>query len=169
MMEQDPKWYALFVRSRHEFVAAEQLRKRGIEAFLPSVTRMRRWSDRRKAVTFPLFPGYVFVRVRPCGQDFLNAVTTHGSVCFVCQEPGRPTPVDPQEIDTLRRMLCAGGEVDVHPHLCTGAQVKVRRGPLAGAVGMLVRKQSTQEFLVNIEILGRSIGMQIDADDLGLV
>jgi transcriptional antiterminator NusG len=169
MTETFPNWYALFVRSRHEFVAAEHLRKRGMEAFLPAVTKMRRWSDRRKAVTFPLFPGYVFVRIRPGAEDFLSAVSTHGSVCFVCQEPGRPTPVDPQEIETLKRMLCAGGEVDVYPHLCTGARVEVRRGPLAGAVGILVRKQNTQEFLVNMEILGRSIGMQIDAEDLGLV
>lgn len=169
MTELVPNWYALSVRSRHEFAAAEQLRKRGFDPFLPSVTRMRRWSDRRKAVTFPLFPGYVFVHMVPCAESFLKAVSTHGSVSFVCQEPGRPTAIDPQEMDSIRRVIASGGDFDVYPYLGAGRRVEVRRGPLAGAVGIVKRKEQEQLFVVNIEILGRSLAVPIDADDLGLL
>ncbi len=169
MSEATCNWYALWVRSRHEFVTADQLKKRGIETFLPSVTKMRRWSDRGKAVTFPLFPGYLFVHILPCAEMFLNVLKTHGTVHFVSQEPGHPTPVDPVEIHALKLMLCHNGDIDIYPHLCEGARVSVKHGPLKGAVGILAKKQDSNLFLVNIEILGRSIGTKIDAEELELM
>ena len=162
-------WYALSVRSRHEFVTSEQLTKKGFEVLLPTVTRMKRWSDRDKAVTFPLFPGYLFVHARQNAETFLNVVKTHGTVSFVSNEPGHPTPVDPQEIQALRLMLAHGEEIDMYPHLCEGARVAIKHGPLMGATGILARKQGKHMFVVNVEILGRSIGMKIDADAVGLV
>jgi transcription antitermination factor NusG len=162
-------WYALFVRSRHEFATSEQLTRKGVEVLLPTVTRMQRWSDRGKAVTFPLFPGYLFVHLRPSAETFLNVVKTHGTVSFVSHEPGRPTPVDPREIQALKLMLAHGEEIDVYPHLWEGARVSIKHGPLKGAIGILARKHDKHVFVINVEILGRSIGMKIDADELELV
>jgi len=159
-------WYALFVRSHHEFVTKAQLLKLGIEAFLPSVTKMRRWSDRGKAITIPLFPGYVFVHIRPSAETFLKVVKTHGSVSFVSQEQGRPTPVDPAEMHALQLMLARNGEIDIYPHLCEGATVVIKSGPLQGAAGILAKKGNDNLFLVNVEILGRCVGMKINADEL---
>jgi len=166
MNEPGLSWYALNVRSRHEFVAAGQLQKRGVEVFLPSLTKVRRWSDRGKAVTFPLFPGYVFVHIRPSAETFLNVIRTHGTVSLVSHEPGRPAPVDPQEIQTLKLMLNTGIHLDTYPHLCVGKSVTVKRGPLMGANGLLMKKDDQHLFLVSINILGRSIGMRINPNDL---
>jgi transcription termination/antitermination protein NusG len=167
MNDPNRNWYALFVRSRHEFVASDQLQKRGVEVLLPSLTKMRRWSDRGKAVRFPLFPGYIFVYIQPNAETMLNVVRTSGTVSFVCHEPGHPVPVDPQEIQTLKRMLDAGDHLDTYPHLCVGERVTVMRGPLTGVEGLLMKKDDQHLFLVNINILGRSVGMRINPDDLG--
>src|SRR3990172_6049569 len=59
--QQEPRWYALYTRPRHEKAFAEQLAKREMEAFLPVREVLSRWKDRRKLVQLPLFPGYVFV------------------------------------------------------------------------------------------------------------
>jgi len=165
-MNGDRNWYALLVRSRHEFVTGELLRKRGIEVFLPSVTRRKRWSDREKSVTVPIFPGYLFVHLQPRADAFLQVVTARGSVSIVSQEPGHPTAVDPREMDALLLMTGTGQTIDIYPHLCEGARVRVKRGPLAGAEGVLMQKEKHELFLVNISILGRSMGMRIDAADL---
>lgn len=166
MEDQGRNWYALFVKSRHEFVTSEQLQKRGVEVFLPLISKTRRWSDRNKSVRFPLFPGYIFVHVRPSAETFLNIVRAHGTVSFVTQEPGRPTQVDPQEIQSLQLMLDAGSNLDIYPHLCEGTRVCVKQGPLKGAEGILMKKDDQQTFHVNINILGRSIGMTINPEDL---
>lgn len=162
-------WYALFVRSRHEFAISEQLKKKGIEVLLPTVTRMRRWSDRDKAVRFPLFPGYLFVRVRPSAETFLDVLKTHGSVSFVSHEPGRPTPADPREMEVLQKMVSSCcDKLDLYPYLCVGLPVIVKRGPLQGAEGILVKKEEYDHFLININILGRSVGTRINAEDIDL-
>jgi transcriptional antiterminator NusG len=159
-------WYALWVKSRSEFVTSQELRRKGIENYVPATTKVRQWADRRKKVEFPLFPGYVMVHILPMAEVFLNVVKTHGSVCFVCLEPGRPTPVPPQEIASLKALLESGNQLDIYPALKEGTAVRVKRGPLSGAIGVLEKRKGENIFIVNIEILGRSVGTRIHADDI---
>jgi transcriptional antiterminator NusG len=166
MDDQNLNWYALFVRSNHEFVMTAQLQRQGVEVFLPCIGRMRRWSDRDKLVQVPLFPGYLFVHVPRSAEVFLRILRWQGAISFVTQEPGKPVPVDAWEMESLRVMLQSGTHLDVYPHLCEGTRVLVTRGPLMGAEGILMQKNKDRLFLVNINILGRSVGTRIDADDL---
>ena len=55
-------WFAIWTRSRHEQVVREQLERKHIDAFLPTITRWSRWKDRKKKIDWPLFPGYCFAR-----------------------------------------------------------------------------------------------------------
>lgn len=158
-------WYALRVKSRYEFVTAGELERKGIEHFLPFVSKMRQWKDRKKEVAFPLFPGYLFVRIVPRSDAFLNVVKTRGSVTLVALEPGHPSPVAPDEITSLRLMLKSGKPFEIYPALQEGTPVRIRRGPLRGAVGVLACRADEHRFAVNVDILGRSVGMKIFADD----
>jgi transcriptional antiterminator NusG len=159
-------WYALRVKSRHEFVAAEELDRKGIENFVPFVSRVRQWKDRKKSVDFPLFPGYLFVRLARESGSFLNIVKTRGAVCFVSLEPGQPTAVSQEEIASLKSMLLSGEQLDVFPALKEGTVVRVKRGPLCGVVGILAKREDYHLFLINIDILGRSVGLKIRAEDV---
>ena len=161
-------WYALYVKSRHEFVASAALERKGIETFLPSVTRIRRWSDREKALEFPLFPGYLFVRTVPVAERLWDVLRTRGAVTLVSFDHGNPAPVADEEINALRKMTESGQHIDLYPNLKSGARVRLVRGPLRGAYGILGGKEEQYTFLVNIEILGRSVGVRIGADDFDI-
>jgi transcriptional antiterminator NusG len=162
-------WYALRVRSRHEFVTSNELTRKHIENYLPSVPRVRQWKDRKKTVELPLFPGYVFVCLDRRSGAFLDVLTTRGSVSFVSLEPGQPTSVSLDEITSLKAMLTSGEQLDVFPALKAGTTVRVKRGPLRGTIGLLAKREGYQMFLLNIEILGRSVGLKINAEDVELV
>lgn len=159
-------WYATYVKSRHEFIAFEELKRKGISAFLPAVTKMRQWKDRKKAVSFPLFPGYLFVNVKPLAADFLGVLKTRGVVSLISSESGVPSAIPEYEIESLRIMLESGAELDIYPGIREGADVLVRRGPFRGAQGVVVKKENQYILLVNIKILGRSVGVKVYADDL---
>ncbi len=159
-------WYALYVKSNHEFVTHAELSKKRIETFLPTVRKLRQWKDRRKWVDFPIFPGYLFIQVHPSPEYFLDVLKTRGAISLISAQPGCPTPVATEEIGSLRILVQSGTDFDVYPHLKEGTRVRVRRGPLEGAEGVLVRKDAQYTFLVNVELLGRSIGVRIYADDL---
>ena len=55
-------WYVLQCWVRKESMIATQLESQGFECFLPKYKSIREWSDRKKEVEQPLFPGYVFCR-----------------------------------------------------------------------------------------------------------
>ena len=98
----------------------------------------------------------------------MNVLKTRGSVCFVSLEPGHPTAVPLEEIASLRAMVMSGEQLDIFPAFKEGTAVRVKYGPLLGTVGILAKREGRQMFLVNIEILGRSVGLKICAEDVEL-
>ena len=46
-------WFALYTKPRSEFKAEQQLTAVGVENYLPTITRLKQWSDRKKKVTTP--------------------------------------------------------------------------------------------------------------------
>ena len=74
-------WFAVRTRSRHEQVVRQQLERKEIETFLPTVTRWSRWKDRRKRIDWPLFPGYCFARFDV--RDVLRVANCTGVVGVV--------------------------------------------------------------------------------------
>jgi transcriptional antiterminator NusG len=159
-------WYALYVKSRHEFVVSGELRRKGIETFLPSVIQLNQWNDRKKQVEVPLFPGYLFVSIAPEPDEFQSVIKTRGTVMFISLAPGHPTPVAPEEIDSLKILLGSGERIDLYPHLQEGTPVLVTRGVLRGARGVLKQKHDQHVFFVSMELLGRSVAVKIYASDV---
>ncbi len=159
-------WYALYVKSNHEFVARDELLKKRIETFLPTTKKARQWKDRRKMIDFPIFPGYLFFRAKPSPEDFLCVLKTRGVINILSAQAGYPTPVVPEEIDSLKLLVESGEDLDIYPHLKEGRRVRITRGPLRGAEGTLEKKDDRCTFLVNVELLGRSIGVKIYAEHI---
>jgi transcription termination/antitermination protein NusG len=164
--ETNRNWYALYVKSRHEFAVESELRRKEVDTFLPSVRLARQWKDRKKFVDFPLFPGYLFVYIHERPDEYRNVLRTKGAVNILSSEAGLPTPVSPEEISALKLIIESGQNVDIYPHLREGTPVKVKRGPLAGAEGIISNKMDQYIFVVNIDLLGRSVGVKIYADDI---
>ncbi|HUI45126.1 MAG TPA: UpxY family transcription antiterminator [Nitrospirota bacterium] len=160
-------WYALYVKSRHEFVVSNELRRKGIDTFLPSIPKLNQWKDRKKQVEVPLFPSYLFVSIAPESEAFMNVIKTRGAVKFISLVSGHPTPVSPEEIESLKMVLAGGEHVDIYPHVQEGMPVRVRNGVFRGARGILKQKHHGQHvFLVNIELLGRSVAVKMCAEDV---
>ncbi len=162
----EANWYAIYVKSRHEFTVSGELKRKGIETFLPSVMKLSQWKDRKKRVEFPLFPGYLFVSIAPEPEKFLTVIKTRGAVTFVSLEPGRPTPVAPEEISALKIMLAGSEQIDIYPRLKQGSRVRVKSGVFQGAEGVLEKKEGQYMLLVSIELLGRSVGVKVYAEDV---
>jgi NADH:ubiquinone oxidoreductase subunit K len=44
--------------------------------------------------------------------------------------------------------------------------VRVRSGPLAGVEGILVRRKNAARFVISVDLIARSVALDIDALDL---
>ena len=159
----DPHWFALWTRSRHEQVVREQLEQKGVEAFLPTVTRWSRWKDRKKKIDWPLFPGYCFARFNP--GDRLPVLKCTGVVNIISFE-GEPAPIPDHEILGIRQLVESDLAYDPCPLIREGAMVEVKSGPLKGVIGRLVRKNDKARLVLSVDLIGQAVSVEVDAADV---
>lgn len=159
-------WYAIHVRSRHEFKVLDRLTKAGIDAFLPVVERLNKWKDRKKLVNFPLFPGYLFVHIHKIYDTMLAILKTPGVVRFIGIIPGEPEPIPDEQIDSLKRLVESKENLDPYPYLKEGQRVRIKKGPLAGVEGILTEKAGQHILVLSVDILRQGVSIKIDASDV---
>jgi transcription antitermination factor NusG len=155
-----PEWNVLYTRHQHEKLVAESLAGNGFEVFLPTYKTIRQWTDRKKQLSLPLFPCYVFVR--STFERHLRLLTTPG-VHFVVMFAGRPAAIPDWEMDALRKAVESKLRVEPHPFLQCGDWVRVTSGPLTDVEGILLRKKGSLRLILSAELLGKSIAVEIDA------
>lgn len=154
------RWYALYTRYQHEKVVADLLARKGFETFLPLYTAVHRWKDRVKTLTLPLYPSYVFLRG---GLEPRLAILTTPGVIGIVGFAGRPGVIPQTEIEAVRRVIDSSLKAEPHPFLKCGERVRVVGGPLGGIEGILVRKKSFYRLVLSVELLQKSIAVEIDA------
>jgi transcription antitermination factor NusG len=159
----DTAWHAVWTRSRHEPLVCAELANKGIEAFLPTIIQVSRWSDRKKSIAWPLFPGYCFARFEP---DDLSRVWRSTGVVAVLSNAGRPIPIPAVEIEALQRMMASGVAYDPFADLLPGARVRVVNGPLTGVVGRLLRKGAEHILVLAVELLNSGARVQVSGWDI---
>jgi transcription antitermination factor NusG len=155
------RWYAIRTRSRHERTAAKQLVSQGIETFLPLVTQLHRWSDRKKQVEVPLFPGYAFVRFIPASGERVRVLRAHGVVGFVGPRWDE-TPIPDKQIQDIRILLGQDTPFQEHPFLKVGQVVRIRGGSLDGIEGILSANNGNRHLVITVQPIQRSLSIRIE-------
>lgn len=156
-------WCAIYTRHQHEKTVAETLEAKGFEVFLPLYESTRRWKDRRKVLSLPLFPCYVFVR--GAVERRLPVLTTPG-VHMIISHGEKVATVPEEEIEGIRRAVDGHFKVEPHPFLRCGERVRVIRGSLSGVEGVLTRKKNLFRLVISVEMLAQSVAVEIDAMDV---
>ena len=158
------QWFAIWTRSRHEQTVREQLERKQIEAFLPTIVRWSRWKDRKKKINWPLFPGYCFARFDPA--DALPILKCTGVVNIVSFE-GKPAAIPEIEVESVRLLVGSELQYDPCPLIREGMMVEVVHGPLKGVVGRLMRKDAHRARLVlSVDLIGQAVSVEVDASDV---
>lgn len=160
-----PRWYAVTTRSRHEKSVRDLLRRKQIEEFLPLYETIRSWKNGEHRVQLPLFPGYTFVHMAL--RDRLQVLKVPGVVRLVGFN-GNPVPLGDQEVESLREALVAGVKAVPHPYLALGRRVRIIAGALRGREGILLRKKGDVRVVLSVDLIQRSVLVNIDANCLEL-
>ncbi len=156
-------WYAVSVRPRYEKLVTRHLEYEGVNHFLPVYRSVRRWKDRRKELDMALFPGYVFVKLKL--GDRLGVLRAPGVLQFVTFQ-GQPAVIPDSEIRALESGLGAGLRPQPHPYLCQGRRVRVKRGPLVGAEGIMIRRKERFRLVLSVDLIMRSVMLEVDEADV---
>jgi len=159
----DGRWYVLYTCPRHEKRVAAQIERRSISCFLPMYRSVRRWKDRRKELELALFPGYVFVRMSL--ERKLQVLDLPGVVRLVSFN-GQPAALSAEEIEALQSRLSSAFKIEPHPYLSRGRRVRVRSGAMQGLEGIFVRRKDRCRVVFSIDLIQRSVAVEVDEADL---
>ena len=159
----ESSWFAIWTRSRHEQVVRDQIERKHLDAFLPTITRWSRWKDRKKKIDWPLFPGYCFARFKP---DETRAILKCTGVVNIVSFEGKPAAIPEHEIDGIRLLLERELQFDPCPMIREGMMVEVTHGALKGVIGRLVRKGAHARLVLSVDLIGQGVSVEVDAADV---
>jgi len=154
-------WYGLQTRPRHEKIVAQRLEERGVTTFLPLVTEVHRWSDRKKSVQMPLFHCYVFARFVPNRTDRLRVLRVDGVFGLVGAK-GEGSPIPNEQIDAVRSLVDGALPWSAHPFLKVGQRVRIRSGALNGLEGILVSRNGDRTLVISVDAIQRSLAVRVE-------
>jgi transcription antitermination factor NusG len=165
---QDPRWYAVHVRPRHEKRVAIDLVGKGVETYVPLLNEVHKWADRRKIVDSPLFPCYLFVRMQNTPKQRLSVVTA-GGVLGIVSARGEPVPIPDEEIDCVRTVLAQKLNVARYPQFVVGQRVRVRGGVLDGVEGTLIEIKSERRLVLSVGPIERAFSVALEGYEVDLI
>jgi transcription antitermination factor NusG len=150
-------WYVLLTRSRQEKALAESLSARHISHFLPVLRRNRLYGNRKAIVDQPMFPGYIFLK--GTFEDVCEADRTRrvARILQVGDQLGLQL-----ELKNLWLAIENRVALDPFPYLRSGMRVEVRSGPLRGLQGIVETRLSISRLVLQVEMLGRAVALEVD-------
>jgi transcription antitermination factor NusG len=160
------QWFAVYTAHRHEKRVSELLLEREVETVLPLYKISRKWKKRAPVVVeLPLFPCYLFVNISRTARGKVLGVP---GVLSIVGAPNDPWPLRAAEIEALR-LGSKMEKVEPHPFLNVGERVRIRTGPMSGVEGILMRRKNGCRFVLTLEVIMRSVALDVDAGDIEVV
>lgn len=165
-VETGTMWYAVYTLPNSEKSLVKHLNVRQIESFLPTWESTRVWKNRqRMKIVQPLFPSYLFVRIRD--KERSKVLQSPGAIRIIGNCQG-PLSISDPEIEFLRSDFCRQ-RVEPYRELVLGKKVRIRKGPMQGVQGTLVQKRNSMRFVLSIEMINQNAAIEVTGDEVELV
>ena len=161
LFEEQPRWYAVQTRARHEMRVCSELQRRGINAFVPTLRESHRWSDRTKVVEMPLFSCYAFVNLGTSSAERLEVLKTAGVFRFV-RVNGAPASIPDSQIESIQTVLANQLPISACGFIQIGQRVRVRGGSLDGIEGILMASKGGQKLVISVDLLQQSVEVTVE-------
>jgi transcriptional antiterminator RfaH len=149
MMCPEQKWFVMQTKPRGEKIVAGQIEKKNIEVFLPLIEKLRIWTDRKKKIEVPLFPGYVFVHAEE--EERIRAIeNTSGALRYLFYQ-NRPATVSLREIECIKISLKEPERIHIEERqIRKGDYVKITRGTFKGMSGFVNEFRGNYKLTINL-------------------
>jgi len=152
--QENKNWYALYTHSRCEFKVEEALKAQGVSVYLPVTKTFKKWSDRKKEITLPLFACYVFINATE--KERLVSLQ-HNQIVRCLTDAGKPAIIPNWQMENLKKMISSSPSVSVIEGLSVGEEIKIKSGPLKGVEGILLNNENKKQLAISIKLLNRTV------------
>lgn len=154
-------WYILYTFPNLEKNICKELTKKSVESYLPLRKVIRQRSDRRKEMSIPMFPSYVFINTNE--KDRFKLLNIRGVLKYVNFD-GQPAKVSSDEILNIKKV--EGSSCEIETHLLQGDQVMIVNGPLTGLKGKLFNKKGKERVGIHLNCINQSVSIEVGISSL---
>lgn len=162
-MDVKKSWFALYTKPRSEFKAAEQLNSLNIKHYLPVVTKLKQWSDRKKKVNEVLIKSYIFINANEAER--LSAVELPSIVrCMFFK--GKPAVIPDWQMESFIKLIEMKADILVNDGLVKGSKIIIKEGPFAGVKGILLDDYNGKYLAVSLDLINRTITAKLTNDSV---
>lgn len=167
LSDTESRWFAIYTKYKCEKYVADLLGKAGIAAYVPLITKIRRYTSKVKRYDVPLINSYVFVKITK--DQYVKVLQTQHVISFLKQRQNLIS-IPEYEIDLLKRIVgemenVEAGNIDMN----VGDEVEIIGGNLTGIRGRLVESGGKNKFVVQLASIGYQLSMIIDKSLLRLI
>jgi transcription antitermination factor NusG len=167
LSENEERWFAVYTKYKCEKYIVDQLARKGISAYVPLITKTKRYKSRVKTHVVPLINSHVFVCIKK--GNYIDVLQSEYVITFVKQRKNIIS-IPEVEINLLKMIV---GELDnIEAGELTygnGDEVEIIGGNLTGIRGQLVKKEGKNRFIVQLNSIGMQLAMTIDKSNLRLI
>lgn len=147
-------WYVICTRPNWELKTYKALLDRNIEAYCPTYSEVRQWTDRKKKIKLPYFKGYMFVRLKEVERNCVFDIP--GVVRFLFWQ-GKAAQVLDKEMGIMKEYLDGGQQIDLRAQpLSVGDKVTFLRGALKNR-DAIIQEIGHKQVLLVLPSLGYKI------------
>ena len=158
-------WYVIYTKPRHEKKVASKLTETGIDNFLPTIRKVRKWNDRNKCIDEPLFPSYIFVFLNDM-QGFYTGMDTEGVLNYV-RVGKQIARVSEAIVKNIQLVTNQAKDVEVSDkYFQPGQHLVISQGALTGLSCEIIQFNGNKKVLVRIDLLQRNILLTLPAEYL---
>lgn len=158
-VEAVPRWWCLHTKPRQEKATARHLLQGRIPYYLPqAVQEGHTPAGRKTRSVIPLFHSYVFMYGTDVDRIESYRAESLVRVLDVVDQDGLV-----RDLRGIHRLLASGLVVAPERTYPVGTRVRILQGPLAGMVGIVLRRGKRDQFVATVRFLGS--GAAVDLQD----
>lgn len=153
------RWFAVYTKYKAEKFVLERLHAKRIHAYVPLISETKRYIRKIKTISKPLINCYVFVRILK--EDYVKVLETEHVQRFLKINQDL-LAIPEEEINLLKRIVGEVNDFEINHEYQEGEQVEIVSGNLTGIKGLLIKKESKHNFLIQLETIGLQMRIKID-------
>ncbi|HEY3860318.1 MAG TPA: transcription termination/antitermination NusG family protein [Verrucomicrobiae bacterium] len=157
-------WFVAHTRPRCEKKLAKYCGEKGLAATLPCYSAAHKYRGKTVVFQKPLFPGYVFLRIRESDRGIVKRSDHAANLLEVFDQEtlGR-------QLEDILRALETNLEIRLAPAIGEGSRVKIKFGSLRGMDGWVEKRHGMNTVLLRLDFIGQAAAVQLEATDLELI
>jgi transcription antitermination factor NusG len=150
-------WYVVYTRPKQERKVAKYLEQKKIHHYLPTISKVSHWHDRKKLITTPLFPSYIFVMLKQM-KEYYDVMNENSGFLYYVKSGGTNARVDEKIIEGIRLILDNTVNVECSTdYIQPGRDIVIRYGPFKGLNCQVIEHNNQQKVLVTVHLLNRYV------------